>query len=424
MRKLLILTLVPLALLGACGGGGGGGTTTPPPPPPPTQVLAVAGPPNVENLVMDAGPAVLATAHEAAVNTAFVSVTICIPNGGACQTIDHIEVDTGSSGLRVLASADSPFTLTLPSEMSTGGLPIAECLQFADGSSFGPVAVADMTLPTSAKTVSGINVQVIGASGWTVPADCPGTAENTVVSFGANGILGVGPFLQDCGTACTQAPPIPGTYYTCPTPATCADATASTTEQVGNPVSFFASDNNGVIVEIPAIASGGATNPDNKAVLVFGIGTETNNGLGSATVLLADDSDGFILASYNGTTNLNAALDSGSNANFFTDSSIPTCTDNANFYCPTSTLNLTATLTGTDNTMATADFTVVNADSVFNANPSATVMPGLSGPIGALPGNDIQIQFDLGMPFFFGQNVFTAIEGQSTPGGTGPYYAF
>jgi hypothetical protein len=32
--------------------------------------------------------------------------------------------------------------------------------------------------------------------------------------------------------------------------------------------------------------------------------------------------------------------------------------------------------------------------------------------------------FDFGLPFFFGRSVFTAIEGASTPGGTGPYVAF
>jgi hypothetical protein len=74
--------------------------------------------------------------------------------------------------------------------------------------------------------------------------------------------------------------------------------------------------------------------------------------------------------------------------------------------------------------MTTAYFTVVNAENAFNANPNATAMPGLSGPIGALPGSNITIQFDLGMPFFFGKNVFTAIENQSTPGGMGPYFAF
>jgi hypothetical protein len=412
MRKLVILALMPLALLGACGGGGGGTTTTNPPPP--SQMIAKSGPPNVEPLVMDAGPA-------GSVNTAFVTVTICIPNGGACQTIDHIELDTGSSGLRLLASSDSPFTLALPPEPSAGGLAIAECLQFADGSAFGPVALADMKLSTSGKALTSINVQVIGATGWTVPSDCPGKAENTVALFGANGILGVGPFLQDCGPACaTQI--IPGTYYTCPTPATCAAATATTVQQVQNPVSLFASDNNGVIVEMPAIPSGGAIDPTG-GVLVFGIGTENNNALGSATVL-PTNTQGFILASYNGMTNLNAGLDSGSNATFFTDNSIPTCSSNANFYCPQSTLNLSATLQGTNAAMTTAYFTVVNANNAFNANPMATAMPGLSGPIGALPGSNVMIQFDLGMPFYFGRNVFTAIESQMTPGGMGPYFAF
>jgi len=28
------------------------------------------------------------------------------------------------------------------------------------------------------------------------------------------------------------------------------------------------------------------------------------------------------------------------------------------------------------------------------------------------------------LPFFFGRNVFTAIEGRNTPAGPGPYWAF
>jgi len=32
--------------------------------------------------------------------------------------------------------------------------------------------------------------------------------------------------------------------------------------------------------------------------------------------------------------------------------------------------------------------------------------------------------FAWGLPFFFGRTIYTAIEGQTTPGGVGPYFAF
>ncbi|MBV9619664.1 MAG: DUF3443 family protein, partial [Gammaproteobacteria bacterium] len=50
-------------------------------------------------------------------------------------------------------------------------------------------------------------------------------------------------------------------------------------------------------------------------------------------------------------------------------------------------------------------------------------LPGLAGPAPAPPQGQLP-PFDLGLPFFYGRNVYTAIEQQSTPGGTGPYYAY
>jgi hypothetical protein len=41
-----------------------------------------------------------------------------------------------------------------------------------------------------------------------------------------------------------------------------------------------------------------------------------------------------------------------------------------------------------------------------------------------LAGRSNAAYFDWGLPFHFGRNVFTAIEGKATPGGEGPFVAF
>ena len=399
-----------LALVASCGGGSGGTNVIP-------QVIATPGPPNVEPITVDTGPAALLP--QRAVNIPYVTIQVCDPTSGACQTIDHIEVDTGSSGLRILSQALS-INLQV---VTTGGNAIAECTQFADGSSFGPLAVVNLKLPTSGKTVNNLAIQVIGAPAYpNVPSDCPGTQENTVESFGANGILGVGPFIQDCGSACAGAGFPSGFYYTCATPATCVGAAVPTAQQVSNPVNFFAADNNGVIVELPGVSGTGAATLSGS--LVFGINTQSNNTFGSASVATASADLAYVQATYNGTVYDNGALDSGSNAVYFTDSSITACTQSVGLYCPNSTLNLSATLKGTNSTILTAAFAVANAETELTNNPTAAVIPNLGGQLPDTGSGTTTIQFDLGLPFFYGRNVFTGMEAHTAGGYTGPFYGF
>ncbi len=408
MRKpvvALVVLLPLLSILASCGGGNSGGTEVIPPP------IAT----NVEPMTVDTGPAGLSAR---AVNIPYITITIC-DAANNCQTIDHIEVDTGSSGLRILGSA---LTINLP-PLTSGGTAVAECTQFADGSSFGPLVVGNLTLPTSQKSVTGLTIQVIGAANYpSVPADCPGTPENTLDAFGAKGILGVGPFVQDCGAACAGAGFPTGWYYTCPTPSSCAAASLALASQVSNPVSFFSADNNGVIVELPAVASSGATSVSGS--LVFGIDTASNNNFGTASVATASTDLAYVQVTYNGTVFNNGALDSGSNAVYFTDSGIPQCATAKGLYCPNATLNLTATLKGVNNTVLTAPFTVGNAETLLTNNQTAGAIPGLGGVIPASVTGTTAIQFDLGLPFFFGRNVFTGIEGKAAGAYTGPFYAF
>jgi len=342
-------------------------------------------------------------------NGVFTSVTVCIPSTTNCQTISSVLVDTGSYGLRLLSSAGGgALTLSLPTQAG----PIGQCGLFVDGYTWGPVATADIQM--ASEKANGVPVQIIDSTFSTVPTACNnaggGVEMDDLHSLGANGILGVGPFLQDCGSACTATGSSnPGLYYNCAS-APCQVTAQPLAQQVSNPVGFFATDNNGVIVELPAVASAAASI---SGSLVFGIGTQTNNGLRTATVFPLD-SNGFTTSFHN--VSYPAFIDSGSNGLFFLDStttSIPVCSDNS-FYCPSGNTSLSAIIVS-GGARETVMFAVQNADNLFSV-ANVNVFPGLAAPN---PGT-----FDWGLPFFFGRNVFTAIESRSTPGGTGPYWAF
>jgi len=370
---------------------------------------------NVQAITVNTGPTAGPPINSPAINEAFTSVTVCAPGSTTnCQSISGILVDTGSPGLRILSSA---LTISLPQQTGAGGNPVVECLPFVDGFTWGPVQTADMTI--AGEQAKNLPIQVIGSATFTnIPTSCSsnGTEEDDLKSLGANGILGVGTFAQDCGDACTvTGSNNPGLYYTCSSSG-CQVTTESLVNQVANPVPFFATDNNGVLIELPAV-TGAETSVIGS--LIFGIGTQSNNALGSATVYTLDPSTGHITTRFNNTTFTNASfLDTGSNAIYFLDTattSLPTCTNLTFWYCPTSTQTLSATNQGANGASASFQFTVANADTL-TSNLTTGVGDGLAGPNAGT--------FDWGLPFFFGRHVFTAIENQNTPGGLGPYWAY
>lgn len=400
MRALRTGFCLTLCLAAISCGGGGGGTTTPPPPPPPAAT-------NVAAVTVDGGPS------NNSVNTVFTSVTVCVPGSSSCQTIDHIQVDTGSYGLRILAPV---LTLSLPVETFTNGNSLAECTQFVDGYSWGPVASADITI--AGENAKSVPVQVIGDSKFTtVPTACSSTGgvqENTVATFGANGILGVGPFELDCGDCATA---MHGLYYSC-AGTVCTETTVAITMQMPNPVTRFAADNNGVILVLPAVAAGGAAPVSGS--LIFGIDTQSNNQSGTQTVLTVDGNSQLTMT-YKGQMLTKSFIDSGSNGIYFTDSTIPKCTTTGltTFYCPTSTQTLGLSIQGANNGVMVNNLTfdIGNAETML-ANNTFSVFPELGGT------NPDPNSFDYGLAFFYGKRVAVAVELIKTSVGTGPYIAF
>jgi hypothetical protein len=195
-------------------------------------------------------------------------------------------------------------------------------------------------------------------------------------------------------------------------------------QQVPNPVTHFAADNNGAIVVLPSVAAGGASNV--MGSLIFGIDTQTDNASGTETVLTVDD-NAELIVDFNTQTLPMSFIDSGSNGIYFADTNISLCTappndptsQIVNFYCPASTLTLPITIQGVNGTMTNnLTFGVGNTETMLNSNFDA--YPQLAG---TLPAGNAGT-FDYGLPFFFGRRVAVAVQGAMTTAGTGPYIAF
>src|SRR6202795_2943067 len=189
---------------------------------------------NVQAITVNTGPA----GNYA--NGAFTSVTVCTPGTTSCHTIDGVLVDTGSSGLRLLSSALT--SVSLPQQKALNGNPVVECLPFVTGFTWGPVEAADIQI--AGEKASSVPIQVISGTAYPVPTACAnqGSSQDTLTALGANGILGVGLFAQDCGTACvTTGAANPALYYECPASG-CVVAAEALSQQVANPVALFPTD--------------------------------------------------------------------------------------------------------------------------------------------------------------------------------------
>lgn len=305
---------------------------------------------NTRAIVVDQGPAALVAAGSPGVDQPLAPVTLCAPGSTtACQTIDHLLVDSGSSGLRIIASA---------------------------------------------------------------PGSCvSGPDESSVLASATNGVLGIGNFLQDCGDACASSA-LPGTC--CARLASggtgCTPVAVAPDRQVANPAALLPTDNNGVVIERPGIAAMGAASAMGTAT--FGIGTRADNDTGRARFFGLDDA-GTLTTVFGGPAQSGSFIDSGSNGLYFSDPSLPLCSDASDFYCPAQTMTLGAVVQGLNGATATVSFMVANADQLFGGEVAAA--PALAGP-GA--------SFDWGLPFFFGRRVYVLFEGRAAGSTTGPAIGF
>jgi Protein of unknown function (DUF3443) len=392
---------------------------------------------NTTEIVVDGGPP---DAFALGVtNVPYVTVTVCSPGSTSrCVTIDHVLLDTGSIGLRVLKSRvaalglqDVPVAADVASATPAGSA--AECYPFVLGAVWGPLAVADLRI--AGETASSLTVQLIDddtAPVHAAPANCEASSNggllNTAASLEANGILGIGVINIDCGVSCLSNDYAGGyaVYYSCPAGSSaCAPAGLPAASQVRNPVTLFAVNNNGALIVMPSLPELGAMVA--KGRLVFGIGTQTNNQIPpEATMYLVDPDPAhasyLYIGAQVGVRNYpNSYIDTGSNAMFFEEPSLSqTCKASAGtaggWYCPAAPWRQSATFTDVRGAQGTTAFSVTSADTLFGAGNAA--FSNLAGTAGQ-PAET----FAWGMPFFYGRKVFVSIWGQVLSP-NGPWYAF
>jgi len=421
LARLNVGTLICAFFLCSCGGGGGGGTdgvgSTSSSAVAPTVVGASVPGANRITVVADSGPA--GASYQ--INRLFTTVTVCQPGTANCTSIDHVLVDTGSVGLRIFRSAS---TDAMPNQTTAGGFPLMNCVKFLDTSyAWGPVKLASVKL--GAMQASNIPIQVIADPAYPAAAPCAGggVAITSAIggaanSFGANGILGLGLFQEDCGATCAVNGG--GVYFGCTT-AACTATTAnptSTSTQIKNPVVKFASDFNGLMIDLPSVP--GALAASVTGSIYFGVGTQSNNDASSFTPLTVSPFTGYVTTRLPGRLAMaQSFLDTGSTALFFDDPTLSTCAaPNTWAYCPSSPKEYTnVIISGRNGKTKSVNFTVASSTFV-NGTYVYQNQAGSSGSSNS---------FGWGLPFFFGRKVFIGIEGFNfTVGGQvlgGPLYA-
>lgn len=404
-----------VAILSACGGGKGTVATAPP------------STPNQMPIFVE-----IFNSNNPFPNRPYVSVMVCDTQNN-CQDIDHVLLDTGSTGLRIMPGV---LNLKLPAQVYTNGDPVAECMQFGAGYFWGAQRIA--TIKMAGEVAANIPVTVAGDSSIPVsaPPGCAAKSSNAIDGLPEfKGILGIGPQKTDCGISCEQSNAAQ-MYFSCHGGRTgsCNAVTMPIAMQTSNPVSQFATDNNGTVITFPAAAG---SQSRMTGTLIFGIGTQANNSLSGLQVyhssvpgvefpLLAANIAG--VASF-------AFLDTGTNAYVLAQTGSPVINSRPPFlqavsglavcgqlggpYCPSTSSTIQIRLNGS-NGNPTSWQTITLADPTAAFQNSLAVIPTL-----ALQNSDFFPGYSiLGLPFYFGRTVATAISGAKTSYGVGPYWAF
>lgn len=326
------------------------------------------------------------------INIPTVSLVVCLPgNASLCRRIDHILLDTGSSGLRIFRNV-LPFD---PPPLSWEGRSVYECLPFGTANLWGQLGAIDVRLGRE-PFLRSLPVQIMGRNPvrslqHILPPTCaqkvPDRPEETFAGF--NGILGIAPQRYDFGFD-----------YLCEK-SHCSLWAPSVPFQVPNPVMLLPEDNNGVVLSFPRTPSNG--NGPISGELRFGIWTQADNRIPSASTTYFLDGTGSLRA-LSGLSRIPVRIDSGTNFSLMPSSywRFPSCPQPiSSFACPPEPTVFPLLIQGDSGpSMGLVALSVRDARVILEKNSS--VLPGIlyKGKDSPFP------MIELGLPFFLGRTIY------------------
>ncbi len=380
----LVLALLLGAGLGGCGGGSSSSLAA--------NQMRVSVEPDAQIQAIDPGAA--------SVDLPYVSVVVCDASDH-CVTVPYVQLDTGSTGLRLRAKALAGLELR-PIRLSDGGQ-LDTCEDFLSGYAWGSVERATVELGREAPIAVPIEVYGSGGPAPAVPAYCASLGNNSgsLLGIGANGVLGVdgvqsfGAPYWDCqGNACTQLSALPKG------------------DDVSNPVSYLGDyDNNGLILTLPSIPASGAAMA--QGTLTFGLDTRDDN-LTTGFAAIPADSNVDIGVTVQGQDYPYSTIDSGSNG-YFGPLNLPYDSASLSF-TPATPQVLPMTLSSGQGALPS----VAWSTSIDIGNGLALQNGGSFAldDVGAY--SDTPGTFLLGLPYFFGRSIAYGMAGMPSGLGVGP----
>ncbi len=380
----LVLALLLGAGLGGCGGGS-------------SSSLAA----NQMRLTVEENPEVDAINPGGAMrDQPYVSILVCDASEH-CVTVPYVEVDSGSTGLRLRYKALAG--LDLQPVATASGAQLDDCAPFVGGYVWGSVEQAYVQLGDEPRMQ--LPIQVYGSGGPAVPVakDCTlfGNDTGKLLTLGGNGILGIQGLVQAptyyfacAGTSCTYKPSIPSA------------------DEVINPVaSLDDSDDNGVILTLPSVPASGAVMA--QGTLTFGLDTRDDNRT-TGFVPIATDAYYNMTVTAQGVSFPDSTIDSGTNgySGAFNLPYDPATTG----FDPASPQALTLTLSNAAGTLP--DVSVPSTIDIANSDLLLAGSNYALDDVGSYDSSSTAVL--VGLPYFFGRSIAYVMSGKTSGLGTGP----